>query len=204
MEFNTLAEEPAVNRGRKSRITRYVPGQDALSTSEEDSEEGYRSEAEQIRAVSRASSVILGESSSEEESLGSRRRSRRSYSVGPSVVRVYCPHAGCSGAINGFGRRFNLTRHLQVMHGKNTPLAFEDDDDIDEVHGAVHVDGFLKPIRPRKGWRAGDAQPGRARSRRSRTRTRNARQFYSDDGYHAELTDTKPIKPEEDDGDDYF
>lgn len=207
MQFNTLAEEPATGRGRKSRTTRYVPGESAPPTSDEEDEEeeGYRSEAEQIRAVSRASSVILDGSSSDEAaqsatSRGSRRSSRRSYSTGPSVVRLYCPHASCSGAINGFARRFNLRKHLAVVHGKNPEAVSDDDqDDLDEVHGAVHVDGFLKPIRPRKGWRGRDAQPSVGRRQKRRRRgTPPPRQFYSDDGYHAELNDDDLIKAEDD------
>lgn len=206
MEFNTLAEEPATGVKRKSsRTTRYVPGELTLPTSdeEEDEEEGYRSEAEQIRAVSRASSVIMDGSSDEEDKSGHTRR-RRTYSVRPSVVRLYCPHPTCSGAINGFARRYNLKKHLIVVHGKDPKAMSEDEDDMDEVHGAVHVDGFLKPIRLRKGWRAGDTQP--STSRRSRRKTRRGtpppRQFYSDDGYHAEMNDDDLIK--EDDDQDYI
>jgi hypothetical protein len=205
MEFNTLAEEPATGRKRKSRTTRYMPGEQILPASDEEmaEEEGYRSEAEQIRAVSRASSVILDSSSEEDASMGTRRRNRRSYSVGPSVVRFYCPHPTCSGAINGFARRYNLRQHLAVVHGKNPEVVSEDEDDQDEVHGAVHVDGFLKPIRPRKGWRAGDTKPSTGRKQlRGRKKTRAGtpppRHFFSDDGYHAEVNDDDLIKDEED------
>jgi len=71
---------------------------------------------------------------------------------------------------------------------------------MDEVHGAVHVDGFLKPIKPRRGWRAGDTQPSIRRKSRRKTRagTPPPRQFYSDDGYYAELSDDALIKQEDD------
>ena len=156
---------------------------------EEDEEAGYKSEAEQIRAVSRASSVILGSSSNDEEPSGGR-RSRRGYSTGPSVITVYCPYVGCSGAITGFSRRANLKRHLTVIHGKDGDIESEDEDEIDEVHGAVHVDGFLKPIRPQKGWRAGDTQPSSSRRERRSRKARDAtprRQLFSDDGYYADM-----------------
>ncbi|OIW23932.1 hypothetical protein CONLIGDRAFT_116059 [Coniochaeta ligniaria NRRL 30616] len=215
MEFNTLAEEPATGQNKRSRTTRYVPGEQVLPTDDEevDETEGYRSEAEQIRAVSRASSVILdGSLSEEDESAGTTRRSRqrgrgqrsrRSYSVGPSVVRLYCPYPTCSGAINGFSRRSNLKQHLVVAHGKNPDVVSEDEDDRDEVHGAVHVDGFLKPIRPRKGWRGGDIKESNARKQlRGRKKTRAGtpppRHFYSDDGYYAEVNDDDLIKNEDD------
>lgn len=205
MEVNVLAEEPATGRSKKSRTTRYVPGGDTQPIrDEDDQEEGYQSEAQQIRAVSRASSVILDGSLSEEDgSVATPRRSRRSYSVGPSVVRLYCPHPTCSGAINGFARRYNLRQHLIVVHGKNPEVVSEDEDDMDEVFGAVHVDGFLKPIRPRKGWRAGDAKESIGRKQlRGRKKTRAGtpppRHFFSDDGYYAEVNDDDLIKNEDD------
>lgn len=210
MELNTVAEEPAAGSSRKSksRTVRYVPGGQAQppTDEEDDEQDGYRSEAEQIRAVSRASSVILDSSSSEEDDARTSRRSRsrRSYSVGPSVVRLYCPHPTCSGAINGFARRYNLRQHLIIAHGKNAEVVSdEDDDDMDEVYGAVHVDGFLKPIRPRKGWRAGDVTPsvGRRARRKKRGGTPPPRHFFSDDGYHAEANDDEDLIKGEDDQD---
>ncbi|KAB5578609.1 hypothetical protein GE09DRAFT_1090394 [Coniochaeta sp. 2T2.1] len=218
MEFNTLYEEPASGRANKSRSTRYTPG---LPTTDEESheEEGYRSAAEQIRAVSRASSVIVNDSSSEDENKsattpgtpGTSRRGRRkgrAYSVAPSVVRLYCPHANCSGAINGFTRRYNLKQHLITVHGKTPEVLSEGDDDMDEMHGAVHLDGFLKPIRPKKGWRAADTglSSGRRQQRRgyrktgARLGTPPPRQFYSDAGYHAEA-DEEDMIGDADDGD---
>ena len=215
MEFNTLAEEPATGHAKNSRTTRYIPGEAPPHTDDEavdEEEAAYLSEAEQIRAVSRASSVIMHGSSDEEDASAEMRGPRprrarststpnnRAYAVGPSVVRLYCPNPTCSGAINGFTRRSNLRRHLNVVHGKNTEVMSEDEDDMDEVHGAVHVDGFLKPIKPRKGWRAGDSQPSirRQSRRKARAGTPPPRQFYSDDGYHAELSDDALIKQEGD------
>lgn len=211
MVFNTLVEEPARGAARKSRTTRYVPGEPALPASdEEDEEEGYRSEAEQIRAVSRASSVIMDASSDEHDSADtqqrsrdrsrSRSRSRRGYSVAPSVVRFFCPYPTCSGAISGFARRYNLKKHLISVHGKTPESLSEDEEDMDEVHGAVHVDGFLKPIRARKGWRAGDTRPsiGRRQRRKTRAGTPPPTQFFSDDGYHAEFDDDDLTKQEDD------
>lgn len=211
MEFNNLAEEPARVAKRKSRTTRYVPGNPLPASDEEDEQEGYRSEADQIRAVSRASSVIMDASSDEGDNSAdpqqrakdrSGSRGRRSYSVAPSAVRVYCPYPTCSGAVNGFARRYNLKKHLIVTHGKNAESLSDDEDDMDEVYGAVHVDGFLKPIRPRKGWRAGDSRPstGRRQRRNTRPRTPPPRHFYSDDGYRAELDDGDLIKQEDDQG----
>ena len=49
----------------------------------------------------------------------------------------------------------------------------EEVDSEDEMYGAVHVDGFLKPTRMRPGWRAVDSgERSRSRSRKGGYRTR--------------------------------
>jgi hypothetical protein len=212
MEFNTVAEEPATHGKKKSKTRNYIPGGAVLPTSdeEEDDEAVSQSEVEQMRAVSRASSVILHSSSDEGgPGSGSRSRSRsttrRSYSVAPAAARVFCPYPSCSGAINGFARRYNLKKHLVTVHGSDAAGLSEDEDRADEVHGAVHVDGFLKPIRAQKGWRAGDARKSTKRktlrkAAAGRRGTPPPRFFYSDDGYRAEDSGEEAIKAK-DEGD---
>ncbi|EAQ93719.1 hypothetical protein CHGG_01954 [Chaetomium globosum CBS 148.51] len=70
-------------------------------------------------------------------------------------------------AIEGFTKRINLSRHLREVHGKRA-AAFTDDeeDSADEMDGGVHVDGFLQPIKMRKGWRGEDIQQRPLRSRK--------------------------------------
>ncbi|EGS17048.1 uncharacterized protein CTHT_0073740 [Thermochaetoides thermophila DSM 1495] len=88
-----------------------------------------------------------------------------------------CPHADCDRAVDGFSRRTNLVRHLRLVHGDSgqnmgqgmgmvTGDEEEEEDSADEVEGGVHVDRFLKPIKPRKGWRAEDKGPKRVVKRR--------------------------------------
>jgi hypothetical protein len=45
-----------------------------------------------------------------------------------------------------------LRRHLEIIHQGQT----EELDSDEEVVGGVHVDGFLKPIVPGRGWRGED------------------------------------------------
>jgi hypothetical protein len=42
-----------------------------------------------------------------------------------------------------------------VHHYDGDELPVEVDSE-DEMHGAVHIDGYLKPIKVRRGWRGGD------------------------------------------------
>ncbi|KAI0881263.1 uncharacterized protein GGS22DRAFT_192350 [Annulohypoxylon maeteangense] len=107
-----------------------------------------------------------------------RSRSRSVSAVsGPYVCSIKdCPRAADG---EGFARKQNLLRHLKLVHGltgtsTSAPgsgseglgeeMAEEEVDSEDEMYGAVHVDGFLKPIRMRSGWRAADSG---ARTRRS-------------------------------------
>lgn len=62
---------------------------------------------------------------------------------------LYCPVTDCSRSERGFARNWNFQQHLKEMHG-NLVSAVESED---EMFGAIHVDGFLKPIKARKGWR---------------------------------------------------
>ncbi|KAH6651206.1 hypothetical protein F5144DRAFT_638898, partial [Chaetomium tenue] len=91
---------------------------------------------------------------------------RRSRSGTPAIAH-FCPYNHCPRAIEGFTKRINLSRHLREVHGKRA-AAFTDDeeDSADEMDGGVHVDGFLQPIKMRKGWRGEDIQQRPLRSRK--------------------------------------
>ncbi|KAJ9150408.1 RNA polymerase I specific transcription initiation factor [Pleurostoma richardsiae] len=74
-----------------------------------------------------------------------------------------CPYVKCPRAAQGFTRRRDLTRHINTVHpSQETRGAPEEEDSEDEMYGAVHVDGFLKPIKPRKGWHG---EPSRRKAR---------------------------------------
>lgn len=81
---------------------------------------------------------------------GSRSRSR-SRSATPHLA---CPYRSCPRSVEPFSRRGNLVRHIEVMHG-GEGLGMDVDSE-DEVEGGVHVDGFLRQVRVRRGWRGED------------------------------------------------
>ncbi|SPO02423.1 uncharacterized protein DNG_05096 [Cephalotrichum gorgonifer] len=83
----------------------------------------------------------------------SRSRSR-SRSATPHLV---CPYRSCPRSVASFSRRGGLLRHMELVHGDNGRdfIGMEIDSE-DEVEGGVHVDGFLRPVRVRRGWRGED------------------------------------------------
>ncbi|KAH7156351.1 hypothetical protein EDB81DRAFT_867454 [Dactylonectria macrodidyma] len=95
--------------------------------------------------LSRAQSPAASRSSA---ASGSRSRSTSRSAAG----RFLCPIPSCDRAVQGFSRRTNLRRHLELVHQGQT----EEMDSDEEVVGAVHVDGFLRPIVPARGWRGED------------------------------------------------
>ncbi|TLD26617.1 hypothetical protein PspLS_04362 [Pyricularia sp. CBS 133598] len=153
--------------------------------------------------------IAVGSSSDEgfDPSASVRARGRRASSVATPDLGFFCPHAACRRFIKAFTRRDNLARHMKLVHGEadpgygrsrsrsrsRAPAQSEEDggeddeveggeDSADEMDGAVHVDGFLKPIRIRQGWRAEDlvkrrdkGEPGGIRRRgRNRRRRRDS------------------------------
>ncbi|KAK3905078.1 hypothetical protein C8A05DRAFT_13079 [Staphylotrichum tortipilum] len=93
-----------------------------------------------------------------------RRRSRSGTPAGKATH--FCHYADCPRALEGFTKRTNLARHLQLVHGKRAAEETEEEESADEMDGGVHVDRFLKPIKLRKGWRGDDATQRQARSRK--------------------------------------
>ncbi|KAH7155551.1 hypothetical protein B0J13DRAFT_469600 [Dactylonectria estremocensis] len=95
--------------------------------------------------LSRAQSPAASRSSA---ASGSRSRSTSRSATGLFL----CPIPSCDRATQGFSRKTNLRRHLELVHQGQT----EEMDSDEEVVGAVHVDGFLRPIVPARGWRGED------------------------------------------------
>ncbi|OAA68824.1 RNA polymerase I specific transcription initiation factor [Cordyceps fumosorosea ARSEF 2679] len=110
----------------------------------------------------------------------SRSRSRSRSVSRSSAGILFCPVARCERAANGFTRRANLQRHMQLLHpGIDASAALAaaaavsaavstvetPEDSDDEILGAVHVDGFLRTVNPGKGWRGEDAAPRQRRKR---------------------------------------
>ncbi|KAI0594669.1 RNA polymerase I-specific transcription initiation factor-domain-containing protein [Biscogniauxia sp. FL1348] len=158
---------------------------------------------------------------------GSRRsRSRSAVSSSAGGGAHFCPFADCPRAVDGFTRRPNMIRHMKLVHGVAAATASasiaadssggiggagagaEDEADVDsedEMYGAVHVDGFLRPIKVRPGWRAGDVSEEPRRRGRSRGRGRRGGEEDRDgdgDGERVGRTRVKRERGVEGDDDD--
>ncbi|KAK1835477.1 hypothetical protein QBC39DRAFT_430698 [Podospora conica] len=135
------------------QTTTYVPGAPLPPSDDEDAD--AEAHVQQLRAVSRNSSRRTS-ASIDTDATAATPRGRRSATPGASGKEFLCPHVTCPRAVEPFNRRANLARHIKVMHGGVEAAAAEEQRSGDEMDGAVHVDGFLKPIRARRGWRGED------------------------------------------------
>ncbi|KAF4340568.1 hypothetical protein FBEOM_5508 [Fusarium beomiforme] len=163
MVVRTLNEVPATN-DKGTTSVEYRPELIRLSYSDEEADDESDDAAElmQRRIASRQAS--LANSSRSPDSIRSSSR-RSTHSPGPpSTIRsprsrsnsagglLFCPISSCERAVQGFARKANLRRHMELIHQGQT----EELDSDEEVAGGVHVDGFLKPIVPGRGWRGED------------------------------------------------
>ncbi|KXJ89604.1 RNA polymerase I-specific transcription initiation factor-domain-containing protein [Microdochium bolleyi] len=132
------------------------------------------------RQLSHAPSSAAAESDADQGSCRGRASSRSratparsrsaSASASASAGRVFaCKVVECPRFKEPFSRQTNMVRHMKQVHNMKIDV---DVDSEDEMHGAVHVDGFMKPIRVRPGWRrvtqatpARDMQSPRKRKR---------------------------------------
>ncbi|KAF4978961.1 hypothetical protein FZEAL_4758 [Fusarium zealandicum] len=160
MVVRTLNEVPT-SQGTGIKAAEYRPQPIQLSYSDFDADDESDDAADlaQRRVASRQAS--LARSSRSPDSLRSSRRSTRSPAAVPRSPRsrsgsagglVFCPISSCDRAAQGFTRKANLRRHLELVHQGQT----EEMDSDEEVAGGVHVDGFLRPIVPGRGWRGED------------------------------------------------
>ncbi|KAI0844126.1 hypothetical protein F5Y00DRAFT_274454 [Daldinia vernicosa] len=192
MTLHTLAEGPAVSSssGRKAplgRVTTYVPGMPQPPLlEEEEEEEGGGKRQQRTRSMSMAApSALSGDEAGPSQRRTRSRSQSRSRSRSASAAPGYftCLFADCPRAADGEGflRRYNMLRHMKLVHGyvpsegggsggdEATAMGAgmrEEVDSEDEMHGAVHVDWFLRPIKIRRGWRANDVSE-ESRTRRS-------------------------------------
>ncbi|KAI1502929.1 RNA polymerase I-specific transcription initiation factor-domain-containing protein [Biscogniauxia marginata] len=195
MVLQTLTEAPP-GRTAPRKFTRYEPGMPLppLLLNDADDEDGEEEDrgialhiARRSRAASTAPDAKLEDNNRGLLSLPRGRSTSRSGS-GIAGASHFCTFGDCPRAVDGFARRYNLTRHMKLVHGVvvaaaatttggedlATAAAAGDVDSEDEMHGAVHVDGFLRPIKVRPGWRAGDVAEEARRRGRSRSRSRRA------------------------------
>ncbi|KAI8959805.1 RNA polymerase I-specific transcription initiation factor-domain-containing protein [Daldinia sp. FL1419] len=183
--LHTLAEGPSVSvSGRKAPLGRaitYVPGMPRPPLLEEDEEEKIEGQRP-ARATSMAPSAMSENEAGPSQQVRGRPRSRsRSASAAPGYFTCLFPDCPRAAEGEGFLRRYNMLRHMKLVHGYAPSEAGSGDegaatgmgagmpeevDSEDEMHGAVHVDWFLRPIKMRKGWRANDVSE-ESRARRS-------------------------------------
>ncbi len=170
MELRTLTEGP-VGQGGGIRTTRYVPGMprpSLLDPEDEESEPPPRT-ARASSVAATAAEATTSEGERDRRSSSARGRSRSASRTNKNNMRSrsrsasapgthFCTFDGCPRAVEGFSRRQNLLRHLRLVHGfggdgLSAGVGEDEVDSEDEMHGGVHVDGFLKPIKIRPGWR---------------------------------------------------
>ncbi|KAI0126610.1 hypothetical protein BJ170DRAFT_629334 [Xylariales sp. AK1849] len=165
MELRTMAEGP-IECDEQDKLVRYHPGMisDLPAESEEEEDDTDEETRSQTKRHIRSSSAV-----SEDERGRSRSRSRsrgRTRSRSSSVAcSHFCRIRDCSRGVDGFSRRGNLLRHMRLVHDLDADEMPTDVDSDDELIGAVHVDGFLKPIKIRKGWRGDDSRAGSSKRR---------------------------------------
>lgn len=164
MEMHTIGESTGLAGTNAMETKQYVPGEPIPSSSSESDGEADSIVLRQARSMSRHSSMAPSRAASLETSAeesqdrqSPRKRQKRSTSHGTSTAQHYCPHTDCERAITGFGRQYNLKRHIELAHQGHPAANMKTEEEKGEtMYGGVSLDGFLEPIRMRKGWRADD------------------------------------------------
>ncbi|KAH8682483.1 RNA polymerase I-specific transcription initiation factor-domain-containing protein [Xylariales sp. PMI_506] len=163
----TMEERP-LGESTLDKVINYHPGMISNFAIEEgDSEDNDEDSMSQTKRHIRASSIASNSRGRSESRSRSRSRISRSRSRSLSVAGShFCAIKSCPRHLDGFSRRPNLLRHMKEIHGISKENMPAEVDSEDETFGAVHTDGFLKPIKIRKGWRGDDEVKRRARARR--------------------------------------
>ena len=163
--LHTLQEGP-LDQTQSNKFVRYEPGM-TIPHVFEDSEDSEDERPPSLPfRTSRGLSSAPSESSARgrSRSIGPRTRSQsRSASAGRTY---FCIFSNCPRSIDPFPRRPNLIRHMRLVHKYDGDELPEAVDSQDEMYGAVHVDGFLRPIKIRPGWRGEDTAKENRRPRR--------------------------------------
>lgn len=172
MEMHVLEEGAAGGRA-ETRVANLPSSRQQMEVSS--SEDDTSAHVTQLRVLSRQSSVAILDSSAPDDDAGEKARGkrRRTSSARPPAQPFFCSVNTCARSTQGFSRRVHLARHMNLVHGERVERPHQGEtleaQSQDEMFGAVHVDGFLRPIKTRKGWRAEDITK---RSGRSRSRSR--------------------------------
>jgi hypothetical protein len=140
MEMRAIIETPFMEKVA-GITTRYVP-------------EEIPDFDEEILVSSSDEGDVSNDSSSEEHITNKRPDSRAKSHVHPSQQTCFCPMPTCPRRIQGFKDKDSLRRHIEFAH----EISKEEVDDYilpsdEEMSGAVHVDGFLRPLKKSAGAR---------------------------------------------------
>lgn len=139
MTMMTLVEAPFSEKD-KDFMTTYRPEEiaDFSTEGEGSSEDSDKSEIKTSRSTS---------------------RSRKRKSAELEDKSWFCPIDDCRRQNQGFAYIHGLRRHLEKFHKMEESDIDEVLDDTQEMDGAVHIDGFLKPMRQKRGIRGNDKGP---------------------------------------------
>ena len=148
MTLRRLGEAPA-SRGPAFSSKEYRPAKIAVSDIASSDDETQT--LQQRRIASRQASLARSHTPPRGRQSHSTQSQSRSRSRSSGLL--FCPVSECDRAANGFSRRSNLKRHMQLLH---PGYEVDEADSDDQVVGAVSIDGFLRPIQPTRGWRGED------------------------------------------------
>ncbi len=194
----------------KDQITHYLPKEiPAVHVDEDDEssvEESSNSEEEQQQEEEEApprpkrgrpkgsGKLQRGRSKSISMSIASpqeTKKKRKGKGTDHPPSEFYCLVVECKRYTHGFHKISQLWRHLKNVHtlsGQEMKAALAlENAERKEMVGGVHVDGYLRGIKRRPGWRGGDNVTGRKRrssnfGRRGVSREGKAESSHDEDG----------------------
>ncbi|KAH8165567.1 hypothetical protein CIB48_g2717 [Xylaria polymorpha] len=167
--LHTLQEGPP-DQTKSDKRVRYEPGMGIPSLLEDSEDSNDEGPSQHLRA----SSMTPLESKGRGRGRSAKSQSKLQFRSGSaSDGKFYCMVSNCPRAVDPFARRANLVRHLKLIHNYHGDEVPVEVDSEDEIHGAIHVDGFLKPIKVRPGWRGDDAAKEKRKPQQRRKNTRD-------------------------------
>ncbi|KAK0659718.1 hypothetical protein QBC41DRAFT_286947 [Cercophora samala] len=199
MVMHTLPEQAVTSGKTAIQTVRYQPKstQTQSPLSEDDDYETNEQLLAHRLMITRQSTVALtaepvgtpAPTARRADTPAARSRTSRSATPGGGAGGSHlCPFNDCRRAVEGFSRNANLLRHIKLVHKVENPavqITDEEEDSEDQLVGGVHTDGFLQPIKIRKGWRGDDSGK---RQRKCRAKPRSG---------------GRDVEEGEDDGDDW-
>ncbi|KAK7544534.1 uncharacterized protein J3D65DRAFT_609904 [Phyllosticta citribraziliensis] len=215
MKFRTLEEKNALGNDA-GEVVQYVPGCVLPPLFDQSSDVEAR--------VQPTEATDVEVSDNEDDTRGEEDETRPLW----DGISKNCPHASCERHSIPFHDVKQLRLHVSMKHGykltskasvsrSKAPSSLTKSQTLlnqraahFEMEGAVHNDGFLKPIERRSGWRGPDTaqrenrKHGKCSESRSRNTNRIAEQMAGSEDSGVEETDWKPGKHgvDGDDGED--